>query len=53
MSIEERMLLFYLILVENESFRVYILSRTDPETLVRMILVVHKGHCANLILFVT
>ncbi|ORZ21308.1 Dymeclin [Absidia repens] len=35
LHIEERMLLFYLILVENESFRVYILSRTDPETLVR------------------
>ncbi|CAO3624492.1 unnamed protein product [Cunninghamella echinulata] len=33
LHIEERMLLFYLILVENESFRVYILSRTDPETI--------------------
>ncbi|KAI8086427.1 Dyggve-Melchior-Clausen syndrome protein-domain-containing protein [Halteromyces radiatus] len=33
LHIEERMLLFYLILVENESFRVYVLSRTDPETL--------------------
>ncbi|KAI8371481.1 Dymeclin [Radiomyces spectabilis] len=28
---EERMLLFYLMLIENESFRVYVLSRTDPE----------------------
>lgn len=37
LHIEERILLFYLILVENESFRVYILSRTDPETLVRNI----------------
>ncbi|KAG0175177.1 hypothetical protein DFQ28_011210 [Apophysomyces sp. BC1034] len=33
LAIEERMLLFYLILVENESFRVYVLSRTDPETI--------------------
>ncbi|KAI8331572.1 Dymeclin [Chlamydoabsidia padenii] len=33
LHIEERMLLFYLLLVENDSFRVYILSRTDPETL--------------------
>ncbi|KAI8967406.1 Dyggve-Melchior-Clausen syndrome protein-domain-containing protein [Mycotypha africana] len=29
--VEEKMLLFYLILVENESFRVYVLSRTDQE----------------------
>jgi hypothetical protein len=28
------MLLFYLFLVENESFRVYVLSRSDPETIV-------------------
>lgn len=33
LQIEERMLLFYLILVENESFRVYVLSRTDQETI--------------------
>ncbi|OAD72299.1 hypothetical protein PHYBLDRAFT_78144 [Phycomyces blakesleeanus NRRL 1555(-)] len=33
LGVEERMLLFYLILVENESFRVYVLSRTDPETI--------------------
>jgi hypothetical protein len=33
---EERMLLFYLILVENESFRVYVLSRTDQETIVSL-----------------
>ncbi|KAI8878773.1 hypothetical protein K501DRAFT_195071 [Backusella circina FSU 941] len=33
LHVEERMLLFYLILVENESFRVYVLSRTDPETI--------------------
>ncbi|KAI8645737.1 Dyggve-Melchior-Clausen syndrome protein-domain-containing protein [Parasitella parasitica] len=32
-QVEERMLLFYLILVENESFRVYVLSRTDQETI--------------------
>ncbi|KAI9481667.1 MAG: Dymeclin [Benjaminiella poitrasii] len=30
---EEKMLLFYLILVENEAFRVYVLSRTDQETI--------------------
>lgn len=35
-TIEEQMLLFYLMLAENESFRVYVLSRTDPETLVRI-----------------
>jgi hypothetical protein len=34
LGVEERMLLFYLILVENESFRVYVLSRTDQETIV-------------------
>jgi hypothetical protein len=34
LHIEERMLLFYLILEENESFRVYVLSRTDQETIV-------------------
>ncbi|KAI9260057.1 Dyggve-Melchior-Clausen syndrome protein-domain-containing protein [Helicostylum pulchrum] len=33
LHIEERMLLFYFILVENESFRVYVLSRTDQETI--------------------
>ncbi|CAO3685374.1 unnamed protein product [Umbelopsis ramanniana] len=33
LAIEERMLLFYLFLVENESFRVYVLSRSDPETI--------------------
>ncbi|CAO3606673.1 unnamed protein product [Mucor hiemalis] len=33
LHIEERMLLFYLILLENESFRVYVLSRTDQETI--------------------
>ncbi|KAG2211292.1 hypothetical protein INT47_006412 [Mucor saturninus] len=33
LHVEERMLLFYLILVENESFRVYVLSRTDQETI--------------------
>ncbi|KAI9248029.1 Dymeclin [Phascolomyces articulosus] len=27
------MLLFYVMLVENDSFRVYVLSRTDPETI--------------------
>ncbi|KAK4515030.1 uncharacterized protein ATC70_002639 [Mucor velutinosus] len=32
-QVEERMLLFYLILVENEAFRVYVLSRTDQETI--------------------
>ncbi|KAI9011943.1 Dymeclin [Phycomyces nitens] len=37
LGVEERMLLFYLILVENESFRVYVLSRTDPETIVSLI----------------
>ncbi|KAI8068464.1 Dymeclin [Gongronella butleri] len=31
--VEEHMLLFYLLLIENESFRVYVLSRTDPETI--------------------
>ncbi|ORX54081.1 hypothetical protein DM01DRAFT_1335935 [Hesseltinella vesiculosa] len=31
--VEEHMLLFYLMLMENESFRVYVLSRTDPETM--------------------
>lgn len=35
-QVEERMLLFYLILVENESFRVYVLSRTDQETIVSL-----------------
>ncbi|KAI8980531.1 Dymeclin [Pilobolus umbonatus] len=30
---EEKMLLFYLILIENESFRVFVLSRTDQETI--------------------
>ncbi|KAI7898688.1 Dymeclin [Cokeromyces recurvatus] len=30
---EEKMLLFYLILVENEAFRVYVLSRIDQETI--------------------
>lgn len=34
LHVEERMLLFYFILVENESFRVYVLSRTDQETIV-------------------
>lgn len=33
--VEEKMLLFYLILVGNEAFRVYVLSRTDQETIVR------------------
>ncbi|CAM0134719.1 unnamed protein product [Umbelopsis sp. WA50703] len=33
LAVEERMLLFYLFLVENESFRVYVLSRSDPETI--------------------
>ncbi|KAI9489961.1 Dymeclin [Zychaea mexicana] len=33
LGIEERMLLFYVMLVENDSFRVYVLSRTDPETI--------------------
>ncbi|KAI9346649.1 Dymeclin [Pilaira anomala] len=33
LHVEERMLLFYFILVENESFRVYVLSRTDQETI--------------------
>ncbi|KAG2178286.1 hypothetical protein INT44_001436, partial [Umbelopsis vinacea] len=33
LAIEERTLLFYLFLVENESFRVYVLSRSDPETI--------------------
>lgn len=32
--VEEKMLLFYMILAENESFRVYVLSRTDQETIV-------------------
>ncbi|KAL7330192.1 hypothetical protein PS15p_205168 [Mucor circinelloides] len=32
-QVEERMLLFYLILVENEPFRMYVLSRTDQETI--------------------
>ncbi|KAI8373494.1 Dymeclin [Choanephora cucurbitarum] len=31
--VEERMILFYLILKENESFRVFVLSRTDQETI--------------------
>ncbi|KAG1041165.1 hypothetical protein G6F43_012150 [Rhizopus delemar] len=31
--VEEKMLLFYMILAENESFRVYVLSRTDQETI--------------------
>lgn len=35
LHIEERVLLFYFILVENESFRVYVLSRTDQETIVK------------------
>ena len=35
-QVEERMLLFYLILVENEAFRVYVLSRTDQETIVSL-----------------
>lgn len=30
---EDSMLLFYLILMENESFRVFVLSRTDQETI--------------------
>lgn len=34
---EERVLLFYLVLVENESFRVYVLSRTDQETVVSLL----------------
>lgn len=34
LQIEERMILFYLLLAENESFRVYVLSRTDQETIV-------------------
>lgn len=34
-EIEERMVLFYLILKENEPFRVFVLSRTDQETIVR------------------
>ncbi|KAI8071187.1 Dymeclin [Gilbertella persicaria] len=38
LHIEERMLLFYLILKENETFRVYVLSRTDPETIYMPIL---------------
>jgi hypothetical protein len=38
LNVEERMLLFYLILVENESFRVYVLSRTDQETIVSPLL---------------
>ncbi|KAJ2957739.1 hypothetical protein NQZ79_g6588 [Umbelopsis isabellina] len=33
LAVEERMLLFHLFLVENESFRVYVLSRSDPETI--------------------
>ncbi|KAI8144795.1 Dymeclin [Fennellomyces sp. T-0311] len=33
LGVEERMLLFYVMLVENDSFRVYVLSRTDPETI--------------------
>lgn len=37
LHVEERMLLFYLILVENESFRVYVLSRTDQETIVSVL----------------
>ncbi|KAI8366147.1 Dymeclin [Blakeslea trispora] len=32
-EIEERMVLFYLILKENEPFRVFVLSRTDQETI--------------------
>lgn len=35
-GVEEQMLLFYFMLTENEPFRVYVLSRTDPETLVRI-----------------
>lgn len=35
LGVEERMLLLYVMLVENDSFRVYVLSRTDPETMVR------------------
>ncbi|CAO3701506.1 unnamed protein product [Rhizopus stolonifer] len=33
LAVEEKMLLFYMILSENESFRVYVLSRTDQETI--------------------
>ncbi|RUP45096.1 Dyggve-Melchior-Clausen syndrome protein-domain-containing protein [Jimgerdemannia flammicorona] len=33
LSTEEVCLLFYLVMVENEAFRVYVLSRTDPDTL--------------------
>ncbi|KAJ8663343.1 hypothetical protein O0I10_000582 [Lichtheimia ornata] len=33
LGVEERMLLLYVMLVENDSFRVYVLSRTDPETM--------------------
>lgn len=31
LHVEEKMLLFYMMLAENESFRVYVLSRTDQE----------------------
>lgn len=34
LALEEVCLLFYQLLVENEAFRVYVLSRTDPDTLV-------------------
>lgn len=37
LGVEERVLLFYLVLVENESFRVYVLSRTDQETVVSLL----------------
>lgn len=43
LAVEEKMLLFYMILSENESFRVYVLSRTDQETIASIFFLKKKG----------
>ena len=47
LGVEERMLLFYVMLVENSSFRVYVLSRTDPETIVSFVGVTNQTRRAH------